>query len=379
MVNDNVPVYTSNLQEKRGGECLFLIDMQVDFVGIIGEKNGQSSAGLPVEGAKDDAYKVAKFIEKKKLDLEEIYITMDTHEKYHIAHASFWLNNSLQRPAPFTEITSDQIVSRQELYKMKKTGNKVFYAPIAADPKYCKEYAKHLEGEGPLRRLRLEVPNQKKKVAKKADSEGFKLTIWPDHCIVGTANHALAPDVKSAIDDWKEALLEASLNKGGALLSREKSLCRAPTIYFKGTNSKTEHYSAFRAEKELDEDPKTKFNEQLFWQLHKHDVIYVAGEASSHCVNYSVRDFIKHYDELGNSAPGAQDPFLKKTKLVVLKDCMSPVIFCDAAQNKFFEFCANYNSYNAEMKNHRNIKRRGQKCGLTVEVRDVADFMPKGK
>jgi nicotinamidase/pyrazinamidase len=30
----------------------------------------------------------------------------------------------------------------------------------------------------------------------------FQLTIWPDHCLIGSNGHAIQPDIQKAIREW---------------------------------------------------------------------------------------------------------------------------------------------------------------------------------
>ena len=82
-----------------------------------------------------------------------------------------------------------------------------------------------------------------------------------------------------------------------ALTEWEKKNEKAVYYVMKGTNSLTEHYSAFRAEVIIKKDPKTSFNMTLFNELMSHDKVFVAGQAKSHCVNFTVRDLVNKMEK----------------------------------------------------------------------------------
>lgn len=41
------------------------------------------------------------------------------------------------------------------------------------------------------------------KYARKLEAGGkFKLTIWPDHCLIGSDGHAIQDDIQNAVREW---------------------------------------------------------------------------------------------------------------------------------------------------------------------------------
>lgn len=126
----------------------------------------------------------------------------------HIAHSLFWVKGGTRgkihppHPAPFTVISSEDIAMK-------------LWEP--ADPSYDKwalYYSLELEKKG-----------------------RFKLTIWPDHCIIGTAGHSVYPPLNEALQKWATR--------------RAKSI----TYVLKGQNLRTEMYSAVAADVEDPTDP----------------------------------------------------------------------------------------------------------------------------
>ena len=75
------------------------------------------------------------------------------------------------------------------------------------------------------------------------------LTIWPEHCIVGSKGHGIVPELNQALQRWAQ---------------RSKR-----TIFYvmKGQNLRTEMYSALEAEVEDPNDPNTSLNAPLVAML----------------------------------------------------------------------------------------------------------------
>jgi nicotinamidase/pyrazinamidase len=93
----------------------------------------------------------------------------------------------------------------------------------------------------------------------------------------------------------------------------------------KGMNEITEMYSAIAAEVPDPADAGTKTNFFLINDLKTADKVVIAGQALSHCVNYTTRDL------LANWAP------CEAADLVLLSDCSSAVTGCEEAAAQFLE------------------------------------------
>ncbi len=78
---------------------------------------------------------------------------------------------------------------------------------------------------------------------------------------------------------------------------------------------RTEYYGIFGAEIFDPEDPGSGLNMTLLEAVMKHDKVYIAGEAKSHCVLETERQVVSYF--------GHQPELLKK--LYFLKDCTSSV------------------------------------------------------
>jgi len=213
--------------------ALLIIDPQVDF---------HEGGSLAVAGATDDSTRLAELIQSKGDQIDQIYITLDSHHRLHIAHAVFWKNANGESPPPFTIITNEDV--RNEVW-----------VPVKEQLKeHCLEYTEQLEKGGRL-----------------------KHCIWPEHCLIGTPGHAVVPQLNEALQSW-------SVQTG-----------KTVTYVHKGQNCMTEMYSALKADVVMSDDPATDLNLPLINELKEYDYILVGGEARSHCVNYTVRDLVSQF------------------------------------------------------------------------------------
>lgn len=94
---------------------LFIIDPQVDF----------HTGSLKVPGAEEDSVRIAEMIKENMDSIDEIVISLDSHNRNHIAHAVFWKSDSevpgdsvlepqadrapIYRPKAFTQITHKDV------------------------------------------------------------------------------------------------------------------------------------------------------------------------------------------------------------------------------------------------------------------------------
>jgi nicotinamidase/pyrazinamidase len=97
------------------------------------------------------------------------------------------------------------------------------------------------------------------------------------------------------------------------LVELSKYDCDTTQFVEKGMHRDVEQFGIFGAEVPFPGAPETDINHQLIAEIDRYDRVIFAGEASSHCVMDSVNQFIEHMP--------SQNP----SKVVLLKDCMSPV------------------------------------------------------
>lgn len=230
--------------------ALLIIDGQNDFMDLPGST-------LPVAGACKDMDRVIAFIKANKADIGNISCTLDSHRTIDISHPSFWMKADNTPIDVFTPVTSVDITSGK------------YTARFA--PSWANKYIDKLEKQGE-----------------------FTHFIWPYHCLIGSKGASMYEPLHKAINEW-EAEMGVPVN-----------------FVTKGDNPYTEHFGALRANIEMPEDPKTQLNQQLIQQLMRWDMIYLAGEAKSHCVANTLRQIYKEVPQLA-------------AKLTILTDCMSDV------------------------------------------------------
>jgi nicotinamidase/pyrazinamidase len=283
--------------------ALLLIDVQKDF-----HPNGS----LAIPNADQDAQRIATLICKHGSNLDRIIATLDSHHPLHIAHPSFWVSGDgddddvisseaskpktqQQHPSPFTIISADDI--RNGVWKPRSD---IMIDPSLLDPnifngtdtvmdnttnkldlqKYCLEYAMRLEQAG-----------------------RFQLCIWPEHCLMGSVGYGVVDDVLQAMNEWS------------------RSTGRSVEYVQKGQNLLTEMYSALAADVPVTAD--TDLNQTLLSSLQDCNRLVVCGQAMSHCVNYTLRDIVKHW------------PKNRLKDITLLTDCASAVPGFEAAANDF--------------------------------------------
>jgi len=211
---------------------LLIIDPQNDFC----DANG----ALSVPGASDDCLRLSNMIRRLDKQLNTIHVTMDTHHFFHIAHPIFWMDRNGKHPEPYTIITTSMI----------QAGD--FKASAPQYQHYAIDYVSTLEKTGK-----------------------YNLCIWPPHCLIGTWGHDIYPPLSLALREWESEVPG-----------------RIVDYTYKGSNVRTEHYSAIRAEVSDASDPGSRTNFALIERLKSADNVAIAGEALSHCVANTVRDLI---------------------------------------------------------------------------------------
>lgn len=229
---------------------------------------------LPINGAHQDCLRLADWIQRNAKQIDEVVVSLDSHHVNDLAHALLWCDQHGQAVAPFTEVTEQDWL--QGRYRLNSELSDV-------QQHYVAEYLRALA------------------------EQGKSLVLWPVHCVIGTSGHNLHATVAEAILEW--------------------SLLRFSSVHYvlKGENPWTESFSALKAEIPYPGDASTELNSELLTRLGQSDQIVVAGQASSHCVRHTVQDLLRY-----GGADMAQ-------KLIVLRDCMSPVAGFEAATQVFFE------------------------------------------
>ncbi|MGA2442065.1 MAG: hypothetical protein ABSH08_14010 [Tepidisphaeraceae bacterium] len=264
-------------------ECVIL-DPQNDFCVPNGSIPGIETGRMLVPGAHEDMKRLAKWIDRNIQKLNRIRVTLDSHHRIDVAHKWFWKDRYGNHPLPLSEAIARNGMPTFISSKDIRAGVWMPMVP-SLKPRMIK-YTEALESAG-----------------------NFALTIWDDHCIIGTPGAAIVPELQIALDNW----------------CQEKF---ATVDYVtKGSNVFTEHYGAFAAEVPNPEDPTTQLQTDLIKSIEDNDVIVWAGEASTHCVLTTMKQAFEVF--------GADS--IKKSVLLI--DAMSGI---PHAQKTFDDFVDEY-------------------------------------
>jgi nicotinamidase/pyrazinamidase len=215
--------------------ALLLIDPQFDFC------NPQGALYVP--GAEEDVTRIAQLINNHGDKIDQLIITLDTHQVLDISHPGFWTDSEGILPAPFTLITAADVDNQQWIPRF--------------NPAYVRNYLHELDNQGQ-----------------------YQHVIWPEHCLVGTKGAALDEAIASAALRWVH-------NRG----QNYKAI-------MKGLHPFTEHFGAFRAQIPVKGAPETDLNTPLIASLMSFDKILLAGEARSHCIASSLSQLMQYAPEL---------------------------------------------------------------------------------
>lgn len=230
--------------------ALLLIDMQVDFI--------HPQGSLSVPGAVDDTIRTIEWLYTNLSRVTTVAASLDSHLPIQIFSSAWWMDRDGNYAPPYTVITHDAVVAGD-------------WIPLY-DEAWSRTYTEILE-----------------------DQARKQLMIWPYHTLSGTPGHNLMP-----------ALYEAIAYHASARSTQ-------PLLLPKGSEPRTEYYSILEPEVKLPGNSPLNFNQAFMDQLAQHDLIYIAGQAKSHCVLETVSSFMRH----GDAA------FIGKLRL--LTDAMSSV------------------------------------------------------
>lgn len=257
------------MNSKNEKVALLIIDPQNDFCSPKGT--------LYVPGAEEDNERLALWMLKNKSQIDQVVVTLDSHHVLDISHPQFWIGKDGKPPEPFTIIKAQDVVDG----KWKST-----VTLFGKDMEYT--YLEQLEKQG-------EFPH----------------CIWPEHCIVGTWGCAVDTVINGALREW--------------VLGGDSA--RYVSYVSKGAHPMTEYFGAFRPQVSIDGGSES-INVQLIDTLNRYDVIYLAGQAKSHCVANSLKQI------MDLSMPVAK-------KFVVLEDTMSNVTGFETIADHIYERAKN--------------------------------------
>ena len=213
---------------------LVIVDAQNSFCHDVPADRQQieHDGELCVVGAWDDMCRVAKMIGPLGCKLEEVSCTMDSHQRFHIAHAVWYKDRYGRHPEHFTLMREDggRIINYTMDAKGQTDDIDEFTTFVPNALQWTLHYLKTL-----------------------AVRKRYLHRIWPEHCLIGTKGHNIVAPLMDALLEWS-ALSNAT-----------------PTFVTKGCNPCVEHFSAVQAEVPFDgdetmnlkADPSTQLNAEF--------------------------------------------------------------------------------------------------------------------
>lgn len=269
---------------------LVTIDPQNSFCKVVpaGDQQRLHDGELCVAGAWDDMVRLSAMVKRLGKKLEDIHVTLDSHQPLHIAHPIWYRDSKGNLPDPFTVMRAENgsIIGSKFDANGKQTDVGEFRAFTPSSHKWTLEYLDKL-----------------------AAAKRYPHVIWPMHCLIGTVGAAV-------VEPFFEALMGWQLLHGNKVVG----------YVTKGSNPFVEHFSAVRAEVTDPGDVGTGLNLDFIKLLMEADEILFAGEAGSHCLANTVRDIV-------DGVPGGGQDFVKKC--VLLTDATSPVTGFEGYQTQF--------------------------------------------
>ena len=273
--------------------ALVLVDCQNSFCTpgyslFVGGRSG--------DAAIHDSRRICEFIYRNLIHISKVFVSLDTHTTMQIFHPAFLLDIDGRPPGPFTPITSDEVA-----------GGKWRINPVAAQELGLSS------GDANLHRYLLHYTRTLERDGK------YQLMVWPYHVMLGGIDHALVSSIHEAVFFHNIARQSQAV------------------FLTKGDRPLTENYSILSPEVTRDDhgriiaEPNIRFLDQLL----EYDYIVIAGQAKSHCVAWTARDFLKHFGHRDQSVA---------CRVYLLEDCTSPVVikdgydFTDDADEAFKEF-----------------------------------------
>jgi nicotinamidase-related amidase len=257
---------------------LLLVDVQNTFCipGFELYVGGRSGTG-----AVDDNRRLCEFIYRNTDVITQICPTLDTHTPMQIFHSICLVNDRGEHPGAFTQITVEDV--DRGVWKFNSEVAKSLNIDPAYGQKFLHHYTRELKEGGK-----------------------YDLTIWPYHAMLGGVGHSLVAAIEEAI--FFHSIARYSL----------------PNIEVKGNNPLTENYSVISPEviKDAGGDQIAEKNALLVEKLLEFDAVFIAGQAKSHCVAWTIDDLLSEIE--------VTDKNLAE-KVYLLEDCTSPVVIPDVA------------------------------------------------
>lgn len=254
---------TSSQQDAQTGRTVaaVYVDMQVDFC--------RHDGNLSVPNAENDTQRAVEWTYQNAEHITSIFASLDTHNIFQIFFPSWWIYaDTGEHPSPYTMIAlNDRKEACDDMGRI--------VLPLFAI-QWSMSYLGALKATG-------------KKV----------LMLWPYHTIAGTVGATLMPSLAEAFAFYASARLSQI------------------AYVEKGTSPFTENYGIWAAEVPFPGDPSTNLNTTILDMVSDHDLIYILGEAKSHCVLETMKQTVSYFSQIG------QDKIIGKLRFVM--DAMSSV------------------------------------------------------
>lgn len=237
-----------------------------------------AGAALPVSGADADMRRLSGLIQTHLDKIDSITVTLDSHPSVAVERITFWQTALGGAVQPFTFITAADVRARK-------------YGPRDAA-------------------LTAGVIAMLEQLAARGRPG---LVVWPVHCVTATWGHNIHSAVAEQLQAWE--------------FDRQRVVRKV----LKGEYPLSEHFGVFEADAPVLGIESTQFNTALAAALTTGttdtDLLLLAGQASSHCVAASFDQLVSYLAKRNAPQP----------KIILLRDCMSPVAGFESASNAFFE------------------------------------------
>ncbi|WP_293881040.1 MULTISPECIES: hypothetical protein [unclassified Sphingobacterium] len=256
--SDNVPAMLALAHEEKVEPAA--LDAKRTLLLAIDVQNDfmESIGSLAVKGSKGDVHRLTQWMYRNLGSLTQVMCSLDCHSMMQIFHADWWVDAEGNHPEPFTIIR---------------------YADV--------RYGIWRATDGCHTALALDYLQQLESAGKK------QLCIWPYHCLEGT---------------WG-AQLESQFTNMLYFHSAVRKV--KPILVYKGQDPYTEMYGIIKAEY----DDNKFVNHAVLEAIRAYDAIYIAGEASSHCVLASAVQILEYFEHDRSIT----------SRITLLTDCMSPI------------------------------------------------------
>lgn len=245
---------------------LVAIDYQNDF--CIADDGRGNKGTLVVPGAHEDAIRVAKMIQRLGTKIDDISVTLDSHQTVGIERPAWWRRVSDGAEIePFTCL--DIHPDGRRIVKVEFVGGQKVYT----EEEYTTRLPSYLHSGGATGKGTFGYLQALRAAGR------YPHVVWTEHCIVGTWGACIVPELMEALKWW------------------ERTFMARVNLVAKGNNPLTEHFSAVKAEVPDPADPSTQLNKELVRSLEQADRVVITGEALSHCVANTARDIASAFGD----------------------------------------------------------------------------------